>query len=108
MDWQTVAQAVGGGLLLGGVYALVALGLNLIFGVMKVINFAHGTFMMLGMYASYWLFTLYGLDPYPSILVVGPTFLLAGIAMERLVVSRILNAPEHDQLLVTLGVSLFL
>lgn len=108
MDWQTLAQAVAGGLLLGGVYALVALGLNLIFGVMKVINFAHGTFMMLGMYASYWLFTLYDIDPYPSILIVGPAFLLVGMAVERLVISRILDAPEHDQLLVTLGVSLFL
>jgi len=108
VDWQTVAQSVAGGLLLGGVYALVALGLNLIFGVMKVINFAHGTFMMLGMYASYWLFTLYGIDPYPGILLVAPLFLLLGVLVERVVVSRILDAPEHDQLLVTLGVSLFL
>lgn len=108
MDWQTLAQAVVGGILLGGVYALVALGLNLIFGVMKVINFAHGTLMMLGMYASYWLFTLYGVDPYPAVLLVAPAFLLLGMALERLVVSRILEAPEHDQLLVTLGIALFL
>ncbi len=56
-------QAVVSGLLLGGVYGLVASGLSLIFGVLRIINFAHGAVMMLGMYASYWLFVLLGLDP---------------------------------------------
>lgn len=107
MDLRILGQALVGGLLLGGVYALVAMGLTLIFGVMKIINFAHGTLMMLGMYASYWLFILYGVDPYLSILLSVPAFLLLGVAIQSLVVNFILNAPEHNQLMVTLGLSLF-
>jgi len=59
-------QAIVNGILMGGVYGLIAVGLTLIFGVMNIINFAHGAFMMLGMYATYWLYVLLGIDPiYP-------------------------------------------
>ena len=64
-------QAIVNGLLLGGVYSLMALGLSLIFGVMRVINFAHGDMMVWGMYLTYWLFVRAGMDPYLSILVTG-------------------------------------
>ena len=60
------------GLLTGGVYALMGVGLNLIFGVMKIVNFAHGSLMMISMYAVYWLFTLFGIDPYVSLLITIP------------------------------------
>jgi branched-chain amino acid transport system permease protein len=101
-------QAVVSGLLIGGVYALVALGLTLIFGVMRIINFAHGTLMMLGMYATFFLYTVAGVDPYLSILLVGPAFFLVGVALERGVIEPNLGAPESNQLLLTLGVALFL
>jgi len=55
-------QSIVSGILIGGVYSLVAIGLSLIFGVMKIINFAHGSFMMLGMFATYWLYVLLGSD----------------------------------------------
>lgn len=101
-------QACVSGVLSGGVYALVALGLTLVFGVLRIINFAHGTLMMLGMYATFFLYRLAGVDPYLSVLVVGPAFFLVGVALERLVIEPNLGAPESNQLLLTLGVALFL
>src|SRR5512139_1813270 len=76
-------QAAVSGILLGGVYGLVASGLTLIFGVLRIINFAHGAVMMLAMYTSYWLFALYGVDPYVSILVTVPLFFAIGAGIER-------------------------
>jgi branched-chain amino acid transport system permease protein len=101
-------QACVSGVLVGGVYALVALGLTLVFGVLRIINFAHGTFMMLGMYATFFLYTLAGVDPYLSVVVVGPLFFAAGMALERGVIQPNLGAPEANQLLLTLGLALFL
>ncbi|MGH7320139.1 MAG: branched-chain amino acid ABC transporter permease [Candidatus Rokuibacteriota bacterium] len=101
-------QACVSGLLIGGVYALVALGLTLIFGVMRIINFAHGTLMMLGMYATFFLYTYAGVDPYLSMLVVGPVFFVIGALLERGVIEPNLGAAESNQLLLTLGVALFL
>jgi len=72
-------QATISGVLIGGVYALVALGLTLVFGVLRIINFAHGTLMMLGMYATFFLWSLAGVDPYLSVVIVGPAFFLAGM-----------------------------
>jgi branched-chain amino acid transport system permease protein len=103
-----LGQAVVSGLLIGGVYALVALGLTLIFGVMRIINFAHGTIMMLAMYATFFLYTVAGVDPYLSVLLVGPAFFLVGVAIERGVIEPNLGAPESNQLLLTLGIALFL
>ena len=100
-------QAVVSGLLLGGVYGLVASGLSLIFGVLRIINFAHGAVMMLGMYTSYWLFVLLGVDPYLSILVTGPLFFGIGVLIQRIVIEPNRAAAEHNQLLLTLGLALF-
>jgi branched-chain amino acid transport system permease protein len=101
-------QACVSGLLIGGVYALVALGLTLIFGVLRIINFAHGSLMMLGMYATFFLYAGAGIDPYLSALLVGPAFFLVGVALERAVIEPNVAAPEANQLLLTLGVALFL
>lgn len=76
------------GLLTGGVYALLASGLTLIFGVMRVINIAHGAFLVFGAYFSYWLYTLYGLDPMLSIFISVPVFFLMGIGIQRYLLSR--------------------
>jgi len=100
-------QAVVSGLLLGGVYGLVASGLTLVFGVLRIINFAHGAVMMLGMYATYWLHTLAGLDPYLAIVVVAPLFFLLGMLIQRVVIEPNRAAAEHNQLLLTLGLALF-
>jgi branched-chain amino acid transport system permease protein len=99
-------QAVISGLLLGGVYGLVASGLTLIFGVLRIINFAHGAVMMLAMYTTYWLFTLAGVDPYLSIVITAPLFFILGVVIQRLVIEPNRAAAEHNQLMLTLGLAL--
>ena len=108
IDTRLLLQAIVSGLLTGGVYALMGVGLNLIFGVMKIINFAHGSLMMIAMYAVYWLFTLLGIDPYVSLLITVPLLFLIGLVVERLLISPIMDYPENNQLVVTLGLMLFL
>ena len=101
-------QAAVSGILLGGVYGLVASGLTLIFGVLRIINFAHGAVMMLAMYASYWLFVLYGVDPYASVLFTAPLFFAIGAGIEKALIEPNRAAAEHNQLLLTLGLALFI
>lgn len=108
MDFTFVVQSLLNGLLIGGVYSLVAIGLTVIFGVMKIINFAHGALMMLGMYATYWIATLLQLNVYITIVLVLPLLFLVGVLFQRFLISPIMNAPEHNQLFLTLGVMLFL
>jgi branched-chain amino acid transport system permease protein len=71
-------EALVAGILLGGVYGLIALGLNIIYGVLDIINFAHGAMMMTGMYLTFWLFQAFGIDPYLSILITGPALFIFG------------------------------
>lgn len=101
-------QLVLNGLLLGGVYALISIGLTLIFGVLEIVNFAHGEFLMLSMYAAFWLFQLYGVDPYLSMLVILPVFYVIGIAIQRITIQPILNSPPLNQIFTTIGLSLIL
>lgn len=108
MDLTVFLQSLISGFLMGGVYALAAAGLTLIFGVMKIINFAHGALMMLGMYITYWLFVLLGIDPYFSILISMPCLFLIGALLQRFLINFIIDAPEHNQLLLTLGIALVL
>ena len=108
MTWGLLLQAVVSGVLLGGVYGLVASGLTLIFGVLRIVNFAHGALMMLAMYSSYWLFTLAGVDPYLSVVLTAPLFFVLGLVIQKLIVEPNRRAPEHNQLLLTLGLALFL
>ncbi len=103
-----VLQLIINGLLLGGIYALISIGLTLIFGVVEIINFAHGEFLMLSMYASYWLFQLYGVDPYVSLFVVIPAFFAIGWAVQRIIIQPIIHAPPLNQIFATVGMSLVL
>lgn len=101
-------QSFVNGILTGGIYGLIAVGLTLIFGVMKIINFAHGTLMMLGMYASFWAYSLFNMDPYATMIISIPLLFVLGAMIQKFLVTPIINAPEHNQLLLTLGISLFL
>jgi branched-chain amino acid transport system permease protein len=121
---EDVLQALVAGLLSGAIYGLMCVGLGLIFGVMRVINFAQGDFMMLGMYAAYYLFLAAGIQgvfgnvigPYVAILLSGPLLFLFGYGIHRLLVSRVtgqrtagLEGEGHfAQLILTLGVALVL
>jgi branched-chain amino acid transport system permease protein len=108
MDLTFVLQSLLNGFLMGGVYSLIAIGLTVIFGVMKIINFAHGALMMLGMYLTFFLVSMLHVDPYLSILIVLPSLFLIGMIFQKLLIAPIMNAPEHNQLFLTLGVQLFL
>jgi branched-chain amino acid transport system permease protein len=74
------------GILLGGIYGLVSIGLNLIFGVIRVVNFAHGELVMLGMYGAFLAYSMLGLDPYVSVLIVVPALFVFGLVIQRLVI----------------------
>jgi branched-chain amino acid transport system permease protein len=92
------------GLLLGGVYALTALGLTMIFGVMDVINFAHGIFLVLGMYTVWSVTTTLGINPFIGIPIAAVVLFAVGIGVHVLVVEPIIEAPQQNQLIATLGV----
>src|SRR3990172_7252938 len=108
MDLRMLCQAIISRLLTGGVYALIGVGLNLIFGVMKIINFSHGSLMMLGMYTTYWLFTFFKIDPYVSLVISIPTLFLIGLIIQKLLIRPIMDYSENNQLVVTMGIMLFL
>jgi branched-chain amino acid transport system permease protein len=108
MTLVTALQTAVGGVLTGGVYAMVGIGLSLIFGVMRIVNFSHGEFMAVGMYASFVLFRSFGVDPYVSLVVVIPGGALLGAAVERLLLAPIARAAEHTSILMTVGIGLIL
>ena len=107
MEGQLVQQLVNG-LLIGFMYSLIAIGLTLIWGVMNIVNFAHGDFLMLGMFTSFWLYTLYGLDPLFSIPICTVLLFVLGVLIYRFIVSKVMRGPVLAQLVVTFGVSIFL
>jgi branched-chain amino acid transport system permease protein len=108
MDVEIVLQAIVNGLMMGGVYALIAVGLTLIFGVMNVVNFAHGEFVMLGMVITYLLHHFLGMDPGVSILLVIPVMLGVGALIQKGLISRVIGQPDEAQILLTLGLSVLL
>ncbi len=101
-------QTTINGLMIGGVYALVAVGLTLIFGVMGIVNFAQGEFVMLGMYASWMLATYLKVGPYPGLLPVGLIMLAVGYIVFRTLIARVVGKPDEVAILLTLGLSIFL
>ena len=103
-----VGQVIISGLLAGALYSMVALGLALIYGVMRVINIAHGTILMLGAYTTFWWFRLLGINPFVSLLVSLPLMFLLGMLLQRTLVTRVVKAPELSSLLLTFGISIAL
>ncbi|MDQ1287696.1 MAG: branched-chain amino acid transport system permease protein [Actinomycetota bacterium] len=96
-------QALVNGVLLGAVFALAAVGLTLVFGVMDVVNFAHGEFLMLGMYAGFFAWSLCGLDPMVSFPIAGVVIGLLGLAVYRGAIARVLDGPPLNQVVATFG-----
>jgi branched-chain amino acid transport system permease protein len=105
---HAIAQLIASTLLLGGVYALIAVGLTLIFGVMRVVNFAHGEFLMLGMYLAFWAFALLGFDPYVTLVLSLPVWFAVGWASYRAVMGPIVHASHNVQVFTTVGLSIVL
>jgi branched-chain amino acid transport system permease protein len=102
---EALAQLAVSTVLLGGIYALIAVGLTLIFGIMRVVNFAHGEFLMLGMYLAFWAFTLWSLDPYFVLLIAIPLFFLIGLLAYALVMRGVISASHNVQIFTTVGLS---
>jgi branched-chain amino acid transport system permease protein len=105
---ETVAQAVVNGLLIGGIYALVSIGVTLIFGVVKIVNFAQGEFVMLGMYISFFLATQLGIDPIASLVVSMPVLFVAGVLIQHFLIRRVLGLDDMPQIFLTFALSLLL
>ena len=101
-------QVLISGLMLGGIYAMVSMGLTMIFGVVRVINFAHGEFLMLAMFLVYWLNVLVGLDPYVTIIITVPVFFLFGVLVQRILIQPIQEAPATIKIFSTLGLGFML
>lgn len=93
------------GLLTGAVYALVALGLTLIYGVLHIINFAHGALLTAAMFAAYFAFKLLGIDPYLSVFIIAPLFFALGYILQRFVIGPASHGSDSNMLLVTLGLA---
>src|SRR6516162_755151 len=104
----TLAQAVVNGLLIGGVYALVSIGVTLIFGVVKIVNFAQGEFLMIGMYISFFLASTLGVDPLLSLLVSMPVLFAVGVLLQHFLIRRVLALGDMPQIFLTFALSLLL
>jgi branched-subunit amino acid ABC-type transport system permease component/ABC-type branched-subunit amino acid transport system substrate-binding protein len=105
---EKLLQTLASGLLTGGIYALIGIGLTIVFGVMRVVNFAHGALVMVGMYATYFLFTHAHLDPFLSLIAVIPGMFIIGVILQKTLIAPVLRAPELNQILLTEGISIVL
>ena len=108
MTLEVLLQGLIGGLLMGFVYALIAAGLSLIFGLMEIVNFAHGEFLMLAMFATFWAWALAGLDPLLALPLTAALLFLLGIAVYHGLIRWILGAPMLAQIFATFGLAVFL
>jgi branched-chain amino acid transport system permease protein len=100
---ELFVQVAVSGLLLGGVYALLSVGLTLIFGVVRIINFAHGELLMVAMYLTFWLFQAHHIDPYLSILIVAPALFVMGMGIQRFIIQPIFDSPALMKIFATVG-----
>ena len=99
-------QALINGIMLGGFYAAMMLGFSVIWGVMGVINLAHGEMIMVGAYLSWYLNTNFGVDPFVSLLIVMPIMFVVGYVLQLILINRVVNRPILASLLVTFGLSI--
>jgi branched-chain amino acid transport system permease protein len=108
MTQDILLQTLASGILIGLIYALVAVGLTLIFGVMEITNFSHGEFLMLGMYSAFWMFALWHWDPIVTLPISAIGLFVVGAAIYRLVIKRIIGAAPISQIFTTFGLMILL
>ena len=108
LEIEIILPALLNGIATGAVYALVALGLTLIYGVLHIVNFAHGSLLMLALYGVYFLYTLAGIDPYLALPIIVPAMFALGYALQRTIIATASHGREENVLLVTLGLSIII
>lgn len=101
-----LVPAILNGLMTGAIYALVALGLTLIYGVLHIINFAHGAMLTAAMFAAFFAYTLLGLDPYLAVFLLAPLFFVLGYGLQRFLIDPAAHGEDRNYLLVTLGLAI--
>jgi branched-chain amino acid transport system permease protein len=108
VDLISLINVIISGILTGLVYGLMALGLSVIFGVARVVNFAHGEIMTLAMYAAVMLFSVYELNPFLAVLPIAATFFVLGYGLQRLIVNPFVTRPDHAQFMLLLSIAIIL
>src|SRR3954467_934332 len=108
MTVELLVQLLVSGLGMGFIFALIAIGLALIYGVVGVVNFAHGEFLMMSMYASYFAFVLGGLDPLVTLPFIAVAMFTFGVAVYYLLMRRVLGGAMHAQIFATFGLMVFM
>ena len=103
-----IFQSIINGLMFGFILITISLGISLIYGVMGIVNFAHGEFLMIGMYIVYWMWRLYGWDPYLSMIVSVPILVLIGVLIQKHIIKPVLKAPHYSQIALTLALSIIM
>lgn len=106
MLWSLYLNVLVQGVLTGLVYGLMALGLSVIFGVVRVVNFAHGEFAVVAMYAAYVLFAQWHLDPFLALIPIAALFFVVGFALQRALINSFVDRPEHEQFILMVGVAI--
>ena len=105
---MAIVQAILDGILIGGVYAVISIGLTLVYGVMGIVNFAHAEFLMIGMFAAYFAWALLGIDPILTAPLAFATAFVLGWLVQRFLIQRVLAAPSVAQIFLTVGLLIVL